>query len=107
MSEPKSWQAIKRWVKTTYGTNEWQNDPVKMTAFYRWWIDQQTPHELFDACDQLTTVVGLHELMLRALSADSDAEKVKAHAAIGAWMMRGMRDAARGELEIAIAEGLE
>lgn len=107
MHEPKSWRAIKRWVKTTYGVSEWQNDPEKMRAFLRWWIDQQTPHELFDACDQLTTVVGLHELMLRALNADSDAEKVRAHAAIGAWMMRGMRDAARGELEIAIAEGLD
>lgn len=106
MSEPKSWQAIKRWVKTTYGTNEWQNDPEKMRAFLRWWIDQQSPHELFDACDQLTTVVGLHELMLRALAAEN-ADKVSAYAAIGAWMMRGMKDAARGELEIAIAEGLD
>lgn len=106
MSEPKSWQAIKRWVRTTYGLSEWQSDPEKMNTFYRWWIDQQSPHELFDACDQLTTVVSLHELMLRALASEN-ADKVSAYAAIGAWMMRGMKDAARAELEEAIAEGLE
>lgn len=106
MYEPEEWKAIKRWVKTTYGLSDWQNDQEKLNAFYRWWIDQQDPQELFHACDQLTTVVSLHELMLRALAAEN-ADKVSAYAAIGAWMMRGMKDAARGELTEAIAEGLD
>ena len=106
MYEPKEWQAIKRWVRTTYGLSDWQSDPEKMKAFYRWWIDQQDAQELFHACDRLTTVASLHELMLRALAADG-ADKVSAYAAIGAWMVRGMKDAAREELNEAIAEGLE
>lgn len=106
MYEPDEWKAIKRWVKTTYGLTDWQHDPEKMKAFYRWWIDQQEPYELFSACDQLTTIVSLHELMLRALASEN-ADKVSAYAAIGAWMVRGMKDTARGELEMAIAEGLE
>lgn len=106
MTEPKSWTAIKRWVKTNYGLSDWQHDPEKMQAYYRWWIDQQDPYDLFSSCDRLTTVASLHELMLRALSAE-DADKVKAYAAIGVWMMRGMKDAATEELEEAIGEGLE
>jgi hypothetical protein len=106
MYEPKEWTAIKRWVKTNYGSAQWQQDPTKMEAYYRWWLDQQEEGELYYSCDRLTTVASLRELMLRALAA-TDADKVKAYAAIGAWMMRGMKDAAREELNEAIAEGLE
>ena len=106
MYERNEWTAIKRWVKTNHGLSDWQSDPVKMEAYYRWWIDQQDSSELFYACDRLTTVASLHELMLRALAAEG-ADKVSAYAAIGAWMMRGMKDAAVEELEEALAEGLE
>ena len=106
MYEPKEWTAIKRWVRTTYGLSDWQKDAEKMTAFYRWWIDQQDEGELFYACDRLTTVASLRELMLRAL-ASTDADKVRAYAAIGAWMVRGMKDAAQTELNEALGEGLD
>lgn len=105
MKEPKLWTNIKRWVRSTYGLDDWQKEPEKMAAYYRWWLDQQDDIELFYACDRLTTVASLREMMLRALAA-TEADKVRAYSAIGAVMMSAMKEAARTDLEEATGEGL-
>ena len=104
MTEPKEWNLIKNWARMTYGLSNWQADPEKLNAYYRWWLSWHDDNDVMMSIDTMRSATAMKECLTRVLEAQDEVALLKAYARIGAVVMAAMKETADTDLEEALGE---